>query len=131
MNQQRSVRFAPDTAVLADLRRFALATADSFDIAVDRDDLLLLVGELTANAVVHQGGEAELRLAPVPGGGLRIEVIDPDPTVPSVIRHAPWDAEGHRGLLLVETISAAWGTERRGAGKVVWAELAPAEQPVD
>jgi hypothetical protein len=28
-----------------------------------------------------------------------------------------------RGLLIVEALSRAWGAERTGAGKVVWAEV--------
>lgn len=91
---------------------------------IDRvvDDAMLVVSELVTNAIVHAGGEAELRLFPSPGM-LRIEVADNGAEAPDP--HLAGDDDEHgRGLLLVAVLSAAWGTEpTESGGKVVWAEL--------
>ncbi|KMS68545.1 hypothetical protein ACH49_27145 [Streptomyces leeuwenhoekii] len=34
-----------------------------------------------------------------------------------------WEATGGRGVLLVEAVSAAWGTLPAGGGKQVWCEI--------
>jgi anti-sigma regulatory factor (Ser/Thr protein kinase) len=131
VSSTRSLRFAPDAAVLVGIRRFAADAAHDLGCSVDRDDLLLLVGELAANAALHQRGEAEITISRTHEGGVRIEVFDTDPCVPKVVRHQPWDAEGHRGLFLVEAISEDWGVEERTDGKVVWARIPPVDQRVD
>lgn len=38
-------------------------------------------------------------------------------------RDAPADAEGGRGLALVDALAAAWGTLPRPEGKTVWFEV--------
>ncbi|MEU4351679.1 ATP-binding protein [Streptomyces sp. NPDC023838] len=88
------------------------------------DAAALVVAELAANAVLHgrvPGRDFELRL--VLGTVLRIEVTDTRteglPRRPEVAG----DAEGGRGLLLVEALAKAWGVDERPPGKTVWAEL--------
>ncbi|MGP4002967.1 ATP-binding protein [Streptomyces sp. 8N706] len=89
----------------------------------------LLVGELTANAVRHgrvPGREFRLRLALDAQARLvRIEVSDAGPEWPRTGSVAPAsDDESGRGLLLVDTLAARWGTmPRAGVGKTVWAEV--------
>lgn len=87
-----------------------------------------MVGELTANAAYHQTGDAgaEIRISATDGGGLLVEVLDTDVSIPSVVVVEPWTTDGHRGLFLVEAISEGWGAEHVPAGKRVWARLAPA-----
>jgi anti-sigma regulatory factor (Ser/Thr protein kinase) len=69
-----------------------------------------------------------LRLSP---GRLVVEVYDPDPN-PPVRKEQSLDAEGGRGLLLVESLSLRWNfLLPRGGGKVVWAELAVPEPERD
>ena len=58
-------------------------------------------------------------------GGLQVEVIDRDRTHLEVIDGPAWAIDGHRGLLLVEAISEAWGVDVTDHGKRVWAQLAP------
>lgn len=119
------MRFPADVRALSQVREFAASAAAEAGAAVDPDDLALVVGELAANAAVHQRSEAELRITREDDGGLVVEVIDGTSTLPTRYESGPWDAEGHRGLLLVEVLSAAWGAEPHGRGKRVWARLAP------
>ncbi|MFC9604753.1 ATP-binding protein [Streptomyces niveus] len=85
------------------------------------DDTLLVASELVTNAARAAGLVAlQLRIA---GPSLYVEVWDDVPGVPEV-RHLVADAEGGRGLLLVEALTTRWGVCRpRAGGKVVWAEL--------
>ncbi|WP_406093034.1 ATP-binding protein [Streptomyces sp. NBC_01013] len=92
-------------------------------------DAVLLVSELTTNAVLHTGSGHVLCGLTLTGDGrrLRIELHDEGSTpVRPPGHHAGPDEESGRGLLLVEQIADSWGCARstRGEGKVVWAELA-------
>lgn len=131
MDETRRIRFGGDTSVLAEVRAFAVDAATELGARVDRDDLLLVVGELAANAVIHHGGDAELVIAPTPAGGIRVEVHDGSVERPRLVHSTAWDSEGHRGVFLIEAISERWGTEPTDTGKVVWAELPPVDQRVD
>lgn len=85
------------------------------------DDVLLVSSELVTNAVRATGSVAvQLRIA---GPSLYVEVWDGVPGVPEV-RPLDGDAEGGRGLRLVEALATRWGVCRpQAGGKVVWAEL--------
>ncbi|MEU3030858.1 ATP-binding protein [Streptomyces incarnatus] len=92
------------------------------------DAVVLVVAELAANAVRHgrvPGRNFALRLVHRPAAALvRVEVSDTHPALPVRLAPAPADAEGGRGLLLVDALASRWGvTERTGSGKAVWAEL--------
>ncbi|MFE2278600.1 ATP-binding protein [Streptomyces sp. NPDC059454] len=88
--------------------------------------------ELAANAIAHgRTPERDFRLVlslvPV-SGRLRIAVSDtrPDrlPPRPGALSAPPPEAEGGRGLLLVEALSVDWGwTADDLVNKTVWAEL--------
>lgn len=87
-------------------------------------DILLCVSELTTNALVHgvpPGRGFLLRVLPY-GDGVRVEVHDSGDGVPAIPRPAA-DAEGGRGLLLVEALADKWGVGERDPGQVVWCEL--------
>ena len=87
-------------------------------------DILLIVSELLANAGMHAGGAVELVLyAARPGGALRLEVVDADPTLPSPSSPRQPGLPGGHGLHIVEQLSDRWGTVARGGGKAVWAEV--------
>lgn len=83
----------------------------------------LLVSELVANVLLHGRGDPVLTLT-LRDGVLRCEVED-EARVPLRARdRAPDDAEGGRGLLIVESLSRAWGVRPTSRGKAVWFELA-------
>jgi putative methionine-R-sulfoxide reductase with GAF domain len=88
---------------------------------VDGTDLTLLVSELVTNACVHGAEPIRVRLD-VDRGRVRVEVEDGSPMMPEVQRPDGRSTIG-RGLVIVESLSRAWGAERVGTGKVVWAEV--------
>jgi len=84
---------------------------------------LLLTSELVTNALLHarSAPELDVRLA---GGRLRVAVFDATTAAPVRKRYGK-DAATGRGLLLIESMATAWGTEPVDGGKVVWFELSP------
>ena len=93
----------------------------------DTDDAALLVTEVATNALRHGGPGVDLWVRLVPEGGLRVEIVDGRADAQPRVRHPDADAEGGRGLLIVNALARAWGSESLSAGKLVWFELAPAQ----
>jgi anti-sigma regulatory factor (Ser/Thr protein kinase) len=104
---------------------------------VHADVALLLASELVTNSVRHSGSA-------VPGGVVtvtvaagnqvvRVEVTDRcGDGVPVLSSAAPADgeAEGSRGLWLVDALSARWGYQRGGGLATTWFELQALLQPM-
>jgi anti-sigma regulatory factor (Ser/Thr protein kinase) len=92
------------------------------------DDALLLVSELVTNSLVHSGsavagGEVTVTVA-ARGERVRVEVADRcGDGVPVLLPAADREAEGSRGILLVDALAARWGYERGGGLAVTWFEL--------
>ncbi|MFJ9037842.1 ATP-binding protein [Streptomyces sp. NPDC102406] len=107
-------------------RAFVRAALTDWGVDGERaDDILLCVSELATNALVHgvpPGRGFLLSVIPY-GGGIRVEVHDSGDGEPAV-PHGARDAEGGRGLFLVETLADKWGVGARDPGKVVWCEVA-------
>jgi anti-sigma regulatory factor (Ser/Thr protein kinase) len=115
-------------------RRLAAVRLDAWGYSYGtepHDDLVLIIAELSANAVRHgcvPGRDFRLRLHAAPGSGtVRVEVTDTrGERVPK--RPAAQDAAGAqesgRGLVLVTRLAARWDWHPRpdGPGKTVWAE---------
>jgi len=83
------------------------------------------------NAVLHEWGLAIVRLRLLSDGTrVVVEVWEEIPIAP-VARPADANDESGRGLMLVEAYCAQWGygSSPGWPGKVVWAELAAANQP--
>jgi anti-sigma regulatory factor (Ser/Thr protein kinase) len=87
-------------------------------------DAVLLTSELVTNAVTHTAGGSELSAYYDPSlGRLRVEVSDTSPVVPELREGAPGTGPGGRGLRIVDTVAARWGTTLLPSGKYVWFEL--------
>jgi hypothetical protein len=87
-----------------------------YRIAGDRDRLQC------SQATEGLDPSEEIILRIVADGYVRVEVTDPGPPFePELGRLAPGPSGW--GLLLVDTIAAAWGVEAEGIGKKVWFEL--------
>ncbi|MER6981007.1 ATP-binding protein, partial [Streptomyces carpinensis] len=110
-------------------RRFTRRTLRSWGVAADADTALLVVSELVTNALVHTGGQVRLDLTLV-HDRLRIAVADTSPRTPVKPTSIGWEATGGRGIVLVEAVSATWGTLPVSGGKQVWSELVLEERPV-
>ncbi|MFD8149788.1 ATP-binding protein [Streptomyces sp. NPDC059720] len=88
-----------------------------------------VVAELASNAVLHgrvPGRDFRLLLELRPGRTLRIEVTDArGDRVPRLPEPVEEDAEGGRGMAIVQAYADRWGVSGAPAGaKTVWAELA-------
>lgn len=112
-------------------RRELRLTLERWEWGAVADVAGLLLSEMLTNAVRHArvpGREIETRFSRV-GRLLRIEVHDASETRPLMGLPAE-GAEGGWGLPLVDSLAAGWGiTDRRGPGKVVWAEVAVGGEP--
>ena len=84
------------------------------------EDALLVVSELTTNALIHAGSATTMEVS-FDDGRLRIEVHDEDP-VPPQLRDEP-DGNGGWGLRVVAGLADVWGWVPTSSGKQVWAEM--------
>ncbi len=109
-------------------RRFTKRTLRAWGVTEDSDAILLVVSELVTNALVHTDGQVRLDLTLI-NSRFRIAVADISPRTPIKPTSIGWEATGGRGILLVEALSAAWGTVPVSGGKQVWAELVLTEPP--
>lgn len=91
------------------------------------DDAVLVASELVANAVLHAGGLAGVRVTER-GETIRVEVHDRTRVQPVMAMQSIESMTG-RGLRLVASISTAWGAEPTDEGKLVWAELSEGHPP--
>jgi anti-sigma regulatory factor (Ser/Thr protein kinase)/PAS domain-containing protein len=103
-------------------RRFTRRTLRSWGVTADVDAALLVVSELVTNALVHTEGPVRLDISLV-NDRLRLAVADSSPRTPVKPTSISWEATGGRGILLVEAVSATWGTLPVSGGKQVWAEF--------
>jgi len=90
------------------------------------DEMSLVVSELVTNAVRHAQPPVTLEIE-LRDGEVLVAVDDGSPGRPGLLR-PPEHAEGGRGLLLVEHISAETGVRPHPPGKTVWASL---RRPLD
>lgn len=104
-------------------RRFTKAALAAAAYQGRHDDVMLVVSELVANALLHGRGAPVLRLV---GSArrLRIEVTDHNPALPAM--REPGPNGGGWGLTVVGLLSADWGCDQRDGGKVVWCEMSAA-----
>lgn len=88
------------------------------------DTVELLASEVVTNALVHtvRGATLTVTLTDGPSARLRIEVYDFAAHCPKA-RAASDHASNGRGLLIVQSLSDAWGVRTQPLGKTVWFEL--------
>ncbi|MET7638545.1 ATP-binding protein [Streptomyces sp. NPDC005438] len=86
------------------------------------DNVVLLVSELTGNAVRHTGAHTIGLTLRRRGGWIRVEVRDPSRSLPCRMPVHELDVSG-RGLFLVETLSDRWGVDLLPFGKTTWFEV--------
>ncbi|CAN5160715.1 hypothetical protein BH24ACT10_BH24ACT10_15730 [soil metagenome] len=86
-----------------------------------RDDVVLVVSEMVTNAVRHAQPPVGLEIE-AGEDDVVIAVCDGSPQTP-VARAADVDAEGGRGMLLVDLLSDDHGVRVQPPGKTVWARL--------
>ncbi len=124
-----TIPLEPNRREVALARRFVVNRCVEWGRSSIADDAAIVVSELVANALVHACSGCELTVG-LRGDVLRIDVADHGGGMPDVQRATSDDDHG-RGLLLVSILCTAWGTEPRGDGKAVWAELRASASAVD
>lgn len=108
----------------AQARKFVAHALEEAGLLHLRDDALLLVTELVTNSFLHAGTAVTLDVR-TDAHTATIAVSDgsraqPAPMAPS----APGaNRETGRGLLLVDALATAWGTQHDATGKSVWFRL--------
>jgi anti-sigma regulatory factor (Ser/Thr protein kinase) len=89
----------------------------------------LVLSEVVTNAIRYAPGPIDVTMTHS-AGVLRIDVADNAHDLgprrpPATVEQLRVDAEGGRGLFLVEALSQRWGTTPiAGDGKLVWFEIA-------
>jgi anti-sigma regulatory factor (Ser/Thr protein kinase) len=127
MDRQAAATFPGHPEAVATARRFVRITGAMWRIRGELlDDVELCMSELVGNAVTHtRSARVHCRLWSA-RGILFLEVDDEDGAAedPAVEKAGAEDETG-RGLLLIQTFTAAWGTTPRPglAGKTVWAAI--------
>jgi anti-sigma regulatory factor (Ser/Thr protein kinase) len=87
--------------------------------------LALLTSEVIANAVLHTGDPCVVTVFWT-GSRVRIEVSDTQP-IDEIPERAGVDEQNGRGLLILNSLAAAWGRRENPPGKVTWFEIDPAQ----
>jgi anti-sigma regulatory factor (Ser/Thr protein kinase) len=116
--------FDPDLRCAGWARRWITSVIARHDCPVDRDDAAVCIGELVANALEHGPAEGRVlvgyclwregaRLVVCDGGG------PGTPRLLGVREHA----EDGRGLHVVDSLTARWGSFRISRVRVVWCDL--------
>jgi anti-sigma regulatory factor (Ser/Thr protein kinase) len=83
--------------------------------------IALLTSEIVTNAVRKASGVIQVQATLVNDRALRVEASDDHPALP-VHRQPDHQAEGGRGILLVQALALRWGVDREARRKVVWFE---------
>ncbi|MCW3040685.1 MAG: ATP-binding protein [Solirubrobacterales bacterium] len=112
----------------------ARALVDRLTLSVDREtreDLRLLISEVTTNAVRHGAphtadGEPTVRVRiGVADSCVRVEVHDRGPGFEPAPREPGAELDSGWGVHFVQTLAERWGAGRRATGDwIVWFELA-------
>ncbi|MFD4571568.1 ATP-binding protein [Streptomyces sp. NPDC058417] len=115
-----------EAEAVPEARRRIVALVRGWDVPLPETtwgDLELLSTELITNAVRHTESACAVAVRWT-GVRVRVEVTDVSPARP-LPRHGSPEAEGGRGLRLVEALATAWGSAPKSTGKVVWFEVGP------
>lgn len=102
-------------------RRFVVETLDLAGVENGIDDVKLVVSELATNSVVHARSDFTVSVC-VTAEDVCVSVSDDSCEQPA-LPETRGDESGGRGLAIVATLAATWGTAPSGVGKRVWARL--------
>lgn len=115
-----TLRLRHDLSSPAHARRWIRSWCVRWDCADVVEDAVLLVSELTTNAVLHARSECTIE-ADFTCPQLVVSVID---GMPGELPPADGSREHHgRGLELVASIADRWGVTQTHGGKAIWFTL--------
>lgn len=113
------VEFEAEAANVSAVRALVARAAER--VGVDADAAALATSEIVSNVVRHARTHFTVAIVPTTGR-LRVEVCDGTSVEPAV-RDLTDDDTGGRGLHVVEAVTARWGVDVSGTGKIVWFEV--------
>lgn len=117
------MRLTPGAHSARHVRRIVRAYLTAWGMAPTAEVAELGVTELLANVVKHVPDTVCTIMLRRRAGGVRVEVHDADPALPTRREAGALDEDG-RGLELLDLLTDAWDAERTGpASKVVWFDL--------
>jgi serine/threonine-protein kinase RsbW len=106
------------------VRDWISAAITRHDCPVNPADAALAVSELFANAVMHGPPRGQVLVGYcLWAQGARIVVCDGGGLGAPVLRQVTSQAEGGRGLLVVDAVTARWGSFRLAGNLVTWCDL--------
>ncbi|MEV6834632.1 ATP-binding protein [Streptomyces sp. NPDC051133] len=121
--QRYQERYAARPESVTQARRDIALVLETWGLPQLVDVAAQVVTELVANAVEHtDAATVGASITRVGKESARIVVTDTSRTRPTPGTPSPNDEHG-RGLLLVEALAYAWGSELVRGGKRIWAEL--------
>ena len=122
--------FDPQAGAVRSARRFVQDQLVSAGLEHLADDAGLLTSELASNVVLHARTRFDV-VVHQDAGGARVEVSDRSSVLP-VFTAPSATAMSGRGLILVQTLAADWGSEALpDGGKLVWFEIVEAAATAD
>jgi anti-sigma regulatory factor (Ser/Thr protein kinase) len=111
--------FDGNTEDVAQARRFVDHTLRHHP---DRETAVLLTSEFVTNGIVHGAGSITVVVLETEAG-VRVEVTDAGSGKVPRMRESGIDAEGGRGLFLVDHLASRWDHVHTDAGLTAWFEL--------
>ncbi|MEZ0066101.1 anti-sigma regulatory factor (Ser/Thr protein kinase) [Streptacidiphilus sp. MAP12-20] len=121
MNDRRAwaaiASFPPHPRNVRHARRITRTALAAWGVSELVDSAEMVVSELVTNALRYGSGPVDLTLA-LTETGLRIAVTDEGTTLPTA-RDADPDAQGGRGLQIVQLLAESWDVVVRLTGKTV------------
>ncbi|MEV5407840.1 ATP-binding protein [Thermopolyspora sp. NPDC052614] len=113
--------FPPSVECVGEARELVRKTLADWGLPHFIERVTLIVSELTTNVVLHAATPLTLTLHVERGERLRGQVADGSSDLPAPGRPND-DAEGGRGLAIVDVLADAWGITPTANGKTVWFE---------
>ena len=110
-----------ETEAVAVTRHAVSVQLDQWRAQIDLPVVELLVTELVTNAVKHGDDPIRVELE-WDGEAVWVTVEDGCAAMPALMAPPP-EADGGRGLLLVDQMADEWGVARVGTGKQIWFAL--------
>lgn len=94
----------------------------ALDAGVDPDAAVLAASELATNVVLHAETPFTVSVESEPGL-LRVAFSDGSAILPAIAHIVLEGSEHGRGMRIVESVTACWGTDLAASGKIVWFEI--------
>jgi DNA-binding NarL/FixJ family response regulator len=118
---EAKARLGPNLQTPRLARRFVKQALDRWGVRREVELVELLVSELVTNSIVHARSDVEVSVT-VASDLVRVAVFDSS-LEPPIRRAVRPDGASGRGLLMLDALCSAWGSDVTPGGKSVWFEI--------